>query len=69
MARALFDYDPASGKITDAKGLIAFLAAATPFPAEEGVPVDALVKLKEAGFSAEEIIELHRKGVLRHGPL
>lgn len=31
---------------------------------DSSVPVDEVVKLKEAGFTAEEIIEMHKKGVL-----
>lgn len=31
---------------------------------DEKVTIDEVVKLKEAGFTSEEIIEMHKKGVV-----
>lgn len=67
MHRIILDYDPANGNISDAKGSIVGNwqdLLSTSFKDNSGVDVESICKLKNAGFSAEEIIEMKRKEVL-----
>jgi hypothetical protein len=61
--KAIFDYDPPSGKITDSLGLCIYMSGMQPFPSDSGTSiaetrVDGIVKLKAAGFTVEEIMNL-----------
>jgi hypothetical protein len=61
--KVTLNYEPQSGNITDDKGN--FVGTYIGLEASEGgVSIEALCKLKNAGFSAEEITELKRKEVL-----
>ncbi len=64
MKKITLNFDPATGSVTDAKGMYIGMNL-TLTPVEGGtVEVDVLVKLKNAGFTAEEIIEMKRKELL-----
>ena len=59
------NFDPATGQITDANGtFIGTNSFAVPVEPETGVSIDEICKLRNAGFTAEEIIELYRKEVI-----
>lgn len=64
MKKITLNYEPTTGQVTDAKGLYVGMNL-TLTPVDGGtVEVDVLVKLKNAGFTAEEIIEMKRKELL-----
>lgn len=61
--KVVLNYVPETGDLTDDAGM--FIANYMNLNASEGgVSIEALCKLKNAGFSAEEITELKRKEVL-----
>lgn len=59
------EYDPVSGNITDDNGsLIASHPAFIPVKVETGSDgTENIIKLKDAGFTAEEIILLKKAGL------
>jgi hypothetical protein len=62
MKKISLNFDPATGQVTDAKGMyIGMNMSLTPV---DSVDVEVLVKLKNAGFTADEIIELKRKELI-----
>lgn len=63
--KILLDYDQATGTMTDANGaIVGTWAGAKGFEMEPTVSVRDLVKMKDAGFTAEDIVELKNSGVL-----
>lgn len=63
MEKVILEYNKETGSFFDRNGaLIGTYLGAVPF--DNQTDVDALVKLKNAGFSADEIIELKRKEVI-----
>lgn len=64
--KILLEYDEASGQVTDAAGVmpICYLGLKSFEPDSAGLTVKEIVKLKDAGFSAEEITELKSGGVI-----
>ncbi len=67
--RRVFNYDTDSGQVTDDNHshVGSFLGVVAPLAGDliESKPlVDDIVKLKEAGFAAEEIIEMKKKGLI-----
>ena len=66
MVQKYLKYDEISGQITDANG--SFLHTATGFigieiDAESISSVDEMIKLKNAGFTAQDIIEIKKAGL------
>lgn len=62
--KVLLDYDTDTGQIYSPDGVsICAWSGLTPYT--QGLTVEQVAKLKAAGFEAEEIIELHRKEVIR----
>lgn len=65
--KVLLDYDETTNEVKDANNYcVGFCPSLKPFDCEESkkANVDDIVKLKEAGFEAQDIIELKRKGVI-----
>ena len=65
--KIVLNYEPESGQIFDNQGvnIISWLGLDShKLENAEGVSVDAICKLKNSGFTAEEIIEMKRKEVL-----
>ncbi len=66
--KIVLNFDDATGFIYDANDLyIASNLSLKPFDSIDGkssVPIDDLVKLRNAGFTTDEIIELKRKELL-----
>jgi len=61
MSNSYLNYDPATGNITDGKGtMVTNMPGFVPVAVEEKSGVDDLIKLKNAGFTAEEIIALKK---------
>jgi hypothetical protein len=67
--KAIFEYCKETGEIKDKNGLAIFLMGAEPFEPESGAPkessstIDGILKLKSAGFTAEEIILMNNSGM------
>ncbi len=64
MKKITLTYDESTGTVTDGRGI--YIGMDKTIVSVEGsmVEVDVLVKLKNAGFTTDEIIELHRKELL-----
>lgn len=66
--KIILEYEDTNGFVYDANGLyIGSNLQLKPFEVTDeksGVPIDDLVKLRNAGFTTEEIIELKRKDLL-----
>ena len=66
--KIVLEFDETNGMVYDANQLyIGCNLSLKPFDAtdeQRGVPIDDLVKLRNAGFTTEEIIELKRKDLL-----
>lgn len=66
--KIVLEFDETNGMVYDANQLyIGCNIALKPFDATDaprGVPIDDLVKLRNAGFTTDEIIELKRKELL-----
>lgn len=65
--KVIFEYDPSTGNLTDRDGCVYTVGMNMNHfgdPAEQGTTVRDLIKLKEAGFSAEEIVQMKDGGVL-----
>jgi len=55
------NYDQTSGQVTDKSGtLITTYIGATPVEIEKSSTVDDIIKLKNAGFTAEDIIAIKK---------
>jgi len=63
MKKICLNFDQTTGQVTDAKGLYTGMNTLLT-PVDGGVDVEVLVKLKNAGFTADEIIELKRKELI-----
>ena len=63
--KALFKYNSATGEIEDCNGLSAFMTGMVPFDNEENqvTDIDGMIKLKNAGFTADEIIAMKKAGI------
>lgn len=66
MKRVILEYDEATAQITDATGcMVGTWGGLKSFDStNESVPASTLIKLKEAGFDAEEIIAMNKAGML-----
>ena len=64
MSRVILEYNPATNTFTDASGLVFTWAGCTFFEPEGNLSVTKVIQLKEAGFSAEEITEMVKQGVV-----
>ena len=54
-------YEPSTGNITDANGtLVSTMPGFIPIEVEQSTGVDDIIKLKNAGFTAEEIIAIKK---------
>jgi hypothetical protein len=66
--KIVLNYDDTNHMVYDANDMyVGSLATIEPFEmteAKQGVNIDDLVKLRNAGFTTEEIIELKRKDLL-----
>ncbi len=68
--QVLLEHDTDSGQIFDGAGMYVAtwsgdLENVGPAPSEdEGVPIDKLLALKAAGFESDEIINMHKRGLL-----
>lgn len=65
--KVVIEYDPATGNMTDAKGAyVGCWMQLESFGNELTVsdPVEDIVKLKNSGFTAEDIVALKKGGVL-----
>lgn len=65
--KVVIDYDPASGNMTDAKGAyVGSWMGLESFGEELSTndPVEDIVKLKNSGFTAEDIVAMKKGGVL-----
>ena len=61
--KVVLNYDDANGQVTDRNGTV--ICTWLGLESEESVTsVETLVKLKNAGFSADEIISLSRKELI-----
>lgn len=60
--KAIFDYDPVTGMIIDKQNVcVGTYAGAIPFDEEkQSSGVDDIIKLKNAGFTAEDIIAIKK---------
>jgi len=59
-------FDESTGNITDANGMFVYCAPFNTFKALEiskSSNVDDLIKLKNAGFTASEIVEIKKAGL------
>ena len=62
--KVIFDYNEATGFITGKNGMTVYMMGMLPFESEpQSSKVDDLVKLKAAGFTAEEIVLLNHSGI------
>ncbi len=64
MQKVLLDYEPSTGQIQTKEGLYVGVQLGLSEFTESNTLVDSLIKLKNAGFSADEMIELNRKGLI-----
>lgn len=66
MSKVLLNYDQSTGQLSKDDGLfVASYIGLTPYDGSLDKPkIDDLVKLKEAGFTAEEIVMMVKKEVL-----
>lgn len=66
--KIVLNYDDATHMVYDANdmyvGCLATIKSFEMAEAKQGVDIDDLVKLRNAGFTTEEIIELKRKDLL-----
>ena len=65
--KALFEFNASNGLITDSNGVTAYMLGALPFSEEAEVnqtsDIDDMIKLKNAGFTTEEIIAMKKAGI------
>ena len=56
------EYDPVSGAITDGKGsMVISMMGYVPVTLEpSGTSIDDMIKLKNSGFTAEEVIQIKK---------
>lgn len=65
MSKVLLDYNPATGQVSTSNGfLVGTYVGLQPYDVFDKPKVEDIVKLKEAGFTAEEIVMLVKKEVL-----
>ena len=64
MSKLYLEYDPSSGVVLDATGcLVTTLTGFSPIQLETGGGVADVIKLKDAGFTADEIIAMKKAGI------
>ncbi len=57
-------YDPETGMITDNTGMSVYTyVGAVPIEIKEATSIDDMIKLKNAGFTAEEVIQIKKSGL------
>jgi hypothetical protein len=65
--KAIFEFDRDLGMITGKNGTVVHMMGIEPFDEPDEAPsrstIDDLVKLKAAGFTAEEIVLLNNSGI------
>tara|TARA_R110000744_G_C19371578_1_gene562725 strand:- start:22850 stop:23044 length:195 start_codon:yes stop_codon:yes gene_type:complete len=64
MTKVLLDYDKNTGNISKNGTHIASWAGLGEYEEPEVSNIDAMVKLKNSGFTAKEVIELGKAGLL-----
>ena len=65
MKQVLLNYDQATGMIYDGSVFLVTKLGLTPFePVENKLSIAELIKLKDAGFTADEIVILSKEGVV-----
>ena len=64
MGKAYLNYDPLTGIITDVSGnIVTTMSGYVPVTIDDSSSVDEMIKLKNAGFTAQEIIEMRKAGL------
>lgn len=66
MMKAIFEYDRNTGMVTDSVGITFCMLGFVPFEdddASKTTDIDGMIKLKNAGFTAEEIIAMKKAGI------
>lgn len=66
MKRIILDYDEMSGQLYDANSLsvCGMLGMVSFEPEDSATTTDDLIKLKNAGFETDDIVELRRKELI-----
>ena len=62
--KVLLDYNPTTGAVANDSQFIGTCLGLEEYKVPASDKVDTLVSLKEAGFTAEEILEFHRKEII-----
>lgn len=61
MSKQYLEYDVLTGNITDKSGAIVFSAIGfIPIEVESSASIDDMIKLKNSGFTAEEVIAIKK---------
>ena len=64
MSKLYLNYNPSTGQIIDATGyVVATMSGYPPVTIDDSSSVDEMIKLKNAGFTAQEIIEMRKAGL------
>ena len=64
--KAIFEYDSVTGQITDKNGLNTYMLGMVPFKNEKESSensISDIIKLKNAGFTADEIMQMKKLGI------
>lgn len=64
--KAIFEYDSVTGQITDKNGLNTYMLGMVPFENEKESSensISDIIKLKNAGFTADEIMQMKKLGI------
>ena len=67
--KVLFEYNSSTGEIRDASGMTVFMIGMMPFgedggDGKGGDKVQDMIRLRNAGFTADEIIEITKASVI-----
>lgn len=69
MAKVIFEFDPSLGAVTGSNGMVAYMMGILPFEEikdqsnNTSSGVDDIIKLKNAGFTADEIIAIRKSAL------
>ena len=62
--KVILNYDELTGNITDSKGVYLFMYGGLSYDSvDDMTSIDEMIKLKNAGFTAQEIIEMRKAGL------
>ena len=62
--KIILEYNNETGQLIDKNGIyVGIYVGIVPF--DDSTTVDTIIKLKEAGFSANDIIEMNARGVVQ----